>query len=192
MNLFTIELIQTAISLLPFLIAFSLIFSRGLGIYWILPTLAFIINSAYRGYMLYLASPGDTLIMETRELAAAFAPSMVNLVLFFAMLSIQISLQRNRNASLSETQMLLDAPQPSPDPETADEGKKKILLQESPPIRSEASTAHHEQMMQQMREQIALIKEELNKTLELAAFNGQLKKPRKRKKVPKRRKKRTP
>ena len=191
MNIFTIELIQTALSLLPFLIAFSLLFSSGVGTYWILPTCAFLLNSAYRGYMLYQASPGEEIITGTEALLEAFAPSMVNLLLFFAMLSIQISLQRRLTGSPPEQQKLLGSP-PAEDHDSGikEEGtKKKIALDISPPTRSVVSTHYHEQKMDQLRDQIAQIRGELEAVLELAAYNGQLKKPRKRKKVPKRRKK---
>ncbi len=198
MNLFTIELIQTAVSFLPFLIAFTLMFSKALGKYWILPTLAFASNSAYRIFMLYEAAGSPVNIAESRDLMIAFSPSIINFILFLGMLSIQVSLLREQESHTRDQQKLLAGPKiqdttPKEEhtPPDAPEDKKKILIHPAPAepaeriavIRVPEDPAERREMI----EKISLIRAELQNVLELAQFNGALKKPRKKKKVPKRR-----
>lgn len=208
MNKFTIEIIQTAVSFLPFLIAFTLMFSRGLGKYWILPTAAFLANSAHRIYILYESAGSEVFFGDMQELLIEFAPSLIFLLLFFAMLSIQISLLRERQKAEEASVKLLNAPEkkiPSEEIEENDDAegvKKKILNQDKTVINqtaaeldipAEKSTVvaipQDPQAREKMLSEISQLKTDLTELLELARFNGALKKPRKKRKVPKRRKK---
>ncbi len=208
MNKFTIEIIQTAVSFLPFLIAFTLMFSRGLGKYWVLPSAAFLANSAYRIYILYESAGSEVFIGDMQELLIEFAPSLIFLLLFFAMLSIQISLLRERQKTEQAAVKLLNAPEkkiPSGEAEESEDihlDKKKILnhgetVNKHPTAKldipaekkTDVTIPQDPQAREKMHAEIAQLKTDLTELLELARFNGALKKPRKKRKVPKRRKK---
>ncbi len=208
MNLFTIELLQAAISLLPLLIAFTLLFAKGLGRYWLLPTLAFLLNTGYRIYELYQAREKADVITETGELLFAFFPSIINILLFLAMLSIQISLLREyrEREQAGQPQRLITPPHgPAPEPETespapAEESKKKILNPEpaSAVFSVDASAGVNRirvpedpVLAEEMARELKEVRASLAQALEIAQFNGTLKKPRKKKKVPKKRKRKT-
>ncbi|GEM_PF-5903819 len=114
MNIFTIELIQAAISFLPFLIAFTLMFTKSLGKYWILPTAAFIVNSLYRLYALYEVRDAAVIITGWEDLLTSFAPSVINILLFLGLLSIQISLMRSQESQEHNPTQLLTGPSELP------------------------------------------------------------------------------
>lgn len=249
MNYFTIETIQTAISFLPFLICFTMMFRRKVGKYWVLPMIALAGNIAYRVHELYLVRH-STEVLIPPDLVIAFAPSMINLVLFLGLLSIQISQLRGNDSAPPEAMKLLEGPrdrsagpplntkvQPaqekppaSIEPEPAVQSYGPIYVppkEENPPV-SEAAHPVQEPSREEerkpepggsedgvkkkpyepqdisvriqkirvpedpekraeMNRQISVVKGSLLQVLELAQYNGQLKKPRKRKKVPKKR-----
>ncbi len=213
-----------------------------------LPMIALAGNIAYRVYELYLVRY-STEVFTSQELVIAFAPSMINLVLFFGLLSIQISQLREGERSAPEAMKLLEGPRhsgeqkPSVKPSReaspvlssarqnqenaeprerspAGETHRGVSPQENPdlqpregeiperPVKQRESAASESGPVkkkprephdlnkriarirvsddpvkrEQMVRKIQSMKGSLQQVLELAQYNGQLKKPRKRKK----------